>query len=173
MESDPIALYGGASTYAYVDSDPLTFGDPLGLCKIELQFKPIPIFSFRKFYHAFIVTDDHEGTRTFFRGGPTGSPNFGSAFGDIGTDTGAYTWGTKDFVAHPIKIVVLDNNEPCDCYNSSFSNALDNIKKTHFSCNPLTRNSNSVAGTALRAAGFNVGPLPVSAPGFDTTLGPK
>jgi hypothetical protein len=93
------------------------------------------------------------------------------ASGSIAPDLIAASIATV--MTHPIKIVVLDNDEPCDCYNSSFANTLDKIKKAQFSCSPLTRNSNSVAGTALRASGFDVGPLPVSAPGFDTNLGPK
>jgi RHS repeat-associated protein len=170
VESDPMGLYAGLNTYGYANSGPLSFADPLGLCKIELRFKLIPWFSFRHFYHAFIVTNDHEGPPMYFRGGPTGG---NTSFGDIGTNYGTYVPGTKDFEVHNIKLVILDNDEPCDCYNSSFAGTLDRIKNAHFSYNPLTRNSNSVAGTALTAAGLNVGPLPVDAPGFNTTLGPK
>ena len=35
IESDPIGLDGGVSTFGYADENPLSFADPFGLCAIS------------------------------------------------------------------------------------------------------------------------------------------
>jgi RHS repeat-associated protein len=63
VESDPMGLGGGVNTYAYVSDKPLLSADPLGLCKIELTFKPAGLASKLNQWHAYVVTTEREQRR--------------------------------------------------------------------------------------------------------------
>ncbi len=173
IQSDPIGLVGGSfSTYLYVEADPLGSIDLLGLCKIEVRFKPIPGGKAFGIYHAYIVTTDPGGSQNYFRGGPDVQPNVSSPFfGKITTESGPYVPGTKDFDAgSPPSTTILDDAEPCGCYNQRFANVLNQINAAAINYIPAFRNSNSVAGTTLRQSGFDPGTPPVTTPGYSTNL---
>ena len=58
VESDPIGLRGGLNAYTYVDSDPLSWADPLGLAKFCCRL--LNSFAGSKFRqrHCYVVADD-------------------------------------------------------------------------------------------------------------------
>lgn len=171
VQSDPLGLAPSFNTYAYPNG-PLGAADPFGLCRIELRFKPVPLFGRYGQHHAYIVTRDTNGNRTYFRGGPNARGRASSpVFGSITTEHKEYVPGTKDYQEEmPPMIVILDDDQPCECINKRFSDILDKIEARNIVYFPQSQNSNSVAGTALRDSGFKVGPLPVGAPGFGNNL---
>jgi len=76
ITSDQIGLRGGTNTYGYVSSNPLNWFDPFGLCKIDVRFAQLG----PNWYHAYIVTTDTDGSRTYYRGGPSaGGPSSGAS----------------------------------------------------------------------------------------------
>jgi RHS repeat-associated protein len=171
VESDLIGLKGGVNTYAYVANSPVAATDPLGLCKVDLRFKPAGFAGKVGQYHAYVVTTEPGGSRSYFRGGPSGEPNWMSMYGYITTQSGPYVPGTKDWdPGKPPSMRLLDDDEPCNCVNSRFNDILKKINDAKTFYGPLWKNSNSVAGTMLRASGFSIGPLPVPAPRFDVQL---
>ena len=91
--------------------------------------------------------------------------------GTIHTIQGDYTLGTPDYDDGSVpQITVLDNDEPCDCYNASFSATLSRIEEAKIPYVTSLQNSNSVVGTALTGAGFELPKPPVFAPGFGNNL---
>jgi RHS repeat-associated protein len=172
IESDLAGLFGGLNTYAYVGSNPAGGVDPYGLCKVDLRFKRVPgIPGKLDQYHAYVVTTEPNGSRSYFRGGPDGKMNVNSAWGNMTTESGPYVPGTKDWdPGKPPSMRLLDNDESCGCTNDKFADIVKKIRDAQLPYAPLYHNSNSVAGTMLRDSGFRMRSLPVSAPAFENQL---
>ncbi len=153
-----------------MNSDPVSGADPLGLCKIEIRFKPAAYVGWLGYYHAYVVTIDPNGSQQYFRGGP-GSPDLSGIFGNIRTDYGNYAPGTKDWsTERRPSMTVYEDSEPCACENQRFKEIMDEINTAGIPYQPERWNSNATVGTMLRFSGFQVGALPVSAPSFNTNL---
>jgi hypothetical protein len=70
----------------------------------------------------------------------------------------------------PRSVTVHNDDKSCACENQLFKEVLDKINQEQLRYGVWDWNSNSVAGTTLRQAGFKPGPLPVTVPGFRTDL---
>jgi RHS repeat-associated protein len=85
-QTDPIGLAGGLNAYAFGGGDPVTYADPYGLCKVEVQFTPAGVIG----KHAAIITTEEDGTATAWDAGPEhGPPSGGSAVGASGGSGGS------------------------------------------------------------------------------------
>ncbi len=148
VESNPIGLRGRSySTYQYVGSNPVSFIDPMGLCKIALQFsRPI---SWIPGYHITVTTTDSSGSM-WFAGGPSRKPEGPSSYGYLRAAAG------KNPAFEPLVKVIVDDGKPCACYNDSFNGTINRTNAHDIPYDPLGQNSNSFAGTMLRDAGINV-----------------
>ena len=124
-------------------------------------------------YHAYVVTTDPNGSENYFRGGPSGSMNWSSFWGNVATNSGQDLPNTKDWSNQPRpSLTLLNDSAPCACENREFKDILDKIKNADIPYGPMERNSNSTVGTMLRDSGFDIteGQLPVYAPQFDNQL---
>jgi RHS repeat-associated protein len=93
ISEDPIGFLGdGPNLYSYVNNNPLSFGDPLGLCRIEARFSHLSL----GYHHAFIVTADPDGSQNYYRGGPTAQgPSSGALSSGVGGSASASMSGRK------------------------------------------------------------------------------
>jgi RHS repeat-associated protein len=162
VSEDPIRFNADANFYAYVGNGPVLFRDPLGLCRIVVNFTKIwGLFN----SHAYIVTTDATGSMGF-RGGPGEDGNIATLYGPYDKffpDSGDKTIACK---------TVLDNNDPCTKYNVALETALDQIDQDKIPYHFLSTNSNAVVSEALRFSHLPVPTPPVSAPGWNTPLFP-
>jgi len=173
VESDPTGLKAGSySTYSYVGADPIDYADPLGLCKVILEFSRVILNG----YHISVYTSDPSGDM-WFAGGPTTHLNPDPrAPDDMNNETPwGFLWGsygtTKSVPSGPDTRVVVDDGKPCSCYNSSFENTIHRVDSQDIVYDPLGQNSNSLAGTMLRNAGVSApDSWPYWTPAYTTNL---
>jgi RHS repeat-associated protein len=171
VEADPAGIKGGINPYTYVGGNPNNGIDPLGLCKVELRFKPV--FGTKRIpvWHGYVITTDLSGAQSEFRGGPDLQMNAASKWGNITTESGPYTPESKDWSTESRPSMLLyEDAFSCACENQQFSSFLKAIQNGQFPYDPLLSNSNSTVGTMLRDLDYFVGPLPVVAPGFGINL---
>jgi RHS repeat-associated protein len=150
--------------YEYVANDPANAADPLGLCKVIVQYERV--WGWTPFYHAYVITIDPSGQMMGFRGGPGKS-------GNIKADYGPYDRYFPDFdpevARNPEKgpcNKVLDDNQPCRKINYLLETALDSVETSNVPYNASGPNSNSDISHALGFAGLPVPTPPVFAPGW-------
>jgi RHS repeat-associated protein len=73
-QPDPIGLAGGLNSYGFAAGDPVSYSDPYGLCKVDVNFNRIG----PGYHHAYIVTTAPDATRMEYRAGPSGDGPSGS-----------------------------------------------------------------------------------------------
>jgi len=158
VESDPIGLKGGASTFAYANLRPLLNRDPFGLksrvCCRRLNDTLAKLSSIYDPRHCYLETDNATGNTTFgLLGGPLSS---GMAFGvgqtfinnkgfDFGGDCGEW-------------------NEGCGTDKCVKDTATGYPNPTEYG--GTTSNSNTFAGTVARKCGLQRPVGPFATPGW-------
>jgi len=169
VEADPIGLNGGVNLWGYVGQRPVSFVDQIGLCYIVVKYKSLMGTTA---HHAYLlVGGTSQGPFTIYRAGPTYDvPGF---WGPIDTFSGPYRnnapdW-SSDWRSRPGQ-VLLDNDEPCECYDEMLESALQSINNSGAFYNPKGPNSNSVINELINEIGFGADYNPVWAPGWDAPI---
>ncbi|WP_323135350.1 RHS repeat-associated core domain-containing protein, partial [Dyella silvatica] len=185
VESDPIGLSGGVSTYAAVGNGPLSGVDPLGLATdVWIMYHPIPLTLGAN--HEFIVFKDTNSTQGYvLRAGPSGSyPSeyapFNSSATDPATNKDMYiqatfsTWeksqesmshdnhnllGSDVILPDDISVVIKEAQDIASTFN-----------KAQITYRAKTTNSNAFANAAYYAITGRLPSNQDSAPGHGTRL---
>lgn len=188
LNEDPAKLgIGAKSLYAYVDNDPADFSDPFGLCKIDVNFKPLQ----GGYLHAYLLVSDPSGAQSVFRGEPendTITPAEdaieGWFFAKLGLNTTVHNLGNLNLQALPkgsaadndsgasnqISRNALNNNCSCDAYNKQLRNSIAALNAAKIPYNPASTNSNAAANAMLQFLGLSISDVPTGAQGFYTDL---
>lgn len=172
LEKDPVLFAGGSGNlYTYVLADPVNLVDPLGLCMIQVRYRPIlsdlnPGIG----YHSYILLTEPNGDRTAFtatRGGPVPTDRCDEdgygPFGSIEAHVVPYVEGaTNDFRANdffvPSDILMPQNGASCEPYINRLRQVAAGINSQMYPYLVFTQNSNSVTRTGLLALGGDVRP---------------
>jgi len=174
LRVDPLGLKAGSNPFSYGEENPTGYLDYFALCKVEVRYKelfqiiglgyPIGV------YHAFIVTTGRNGAQKYYRAGPSRAGVFGN-WGGISPRYGDYMPGTPDWTTKNVpSTLVIDNEEPCACYQGVLKSAMDDIEKENIPYNPLGPNSNTTASYGLQRLGVgNMSPH-VLVPGWGMPL---
>jgi RHS repeat-associated protein len=187
IESDPIGLAGGVSTYGYAGGTPLSSIDPSGLSKLELRGRPIPQTADTADHMYIIVTDDcggglnfgSAGTQTITRAGPTNKSASASS-GSLGSANGStpsngwgllhaqqnlYGPGSLDYTTSPdFSIQIASDTLPASYWNDKLLTYVNLVNAAQIPYDPASTNSNSFATGAIQWLGFNTVAFPL-APG--------
>lgn len=179
---DRLGFKAGTDFYSYVANRPVYFRDSSGLCKVELRFD-------EGHHHAYVVVTTPGGIQFYYRGGPsTGSSgssgssrssgtsgsssgSSGGPWGPLVPTVGVYGPGTVDW--DPVGAysdTLEDDGASCGCVASKLGNFTQRVIEANLPYSPFSANSNAFAYGAARAAGFNPGPPPIYAPGYDYNL---
>ena len=70
LSRDPIGEKGGWNLYIMLNNRIIDYWDFAGLCKIEIRYKHIGGTWFFKWYHAYVIVTDKDGSQTYYRSGP-------------------------------------------------------------------------------------------------------
>jgi RHS repeat-associated protein len=81
-QEDPLGVAGGPSPYGL--GDPVSYGDPFGLCRVEVRYARLGALLGQAWHHAYVVTTAPDLTQLFFRAGPGGAGPRGGTVGQLG-----------------------------------------------------------------------------------------
>jgi RHS repeat-associated protein len=140
ISRDPIGHVGGLNLYGYVENDPVSAVDPLGLAKVYIVFKPLNWAGGTYGYHTTILVQDEVSvgpTATwYFRGGPSpGEGLKGVVKGRYYAKHGIYGPDTPDWGAFDKKkdwrlIKIIDDDKPASHYTDQLEALCSRVNRS-------------------------------------------